>query len=59
MRRTHYLPDTDDVLDRMPPIPEEAEALLDVLGDYQRKIDERQLLSIEAKDLRVEIYLKK
>jgi hypothetical protein len=56
--RTHHIPTTEEVLDRMPPIPEEARSILEVMADYQAKIDERQILSIEAKDLRVEVYLK-
>lgn len=55
--RNHVLPTTEEVLDRMPPIPEEAKTS-GLMAEYQRKIDERQILSIEAKDLRVEVYLK-
>ena len=54
---TLHTPTDEEFLDRTPVIPEEAD-LSTLLRLHQERQDEGQVLSLEFKDFRVEVYLK-
>ena len=57
MKRTHHTHTDQEFLERMDPIPTEAPGIGEILRSYQQQIDERQLLKIETKDVRVSVFL--
>ena len=54
---TLHTPTDEEFLERTPPLPTEAD-LSELLKIHRERQDERQVLAIEAKEVRVEIYLK-